>query len=103
MSDRRRWHWRVPGGNVRARRAWGPDWPAATRGRWAKLPGLLGEVGHGGAGFEGRQRRAAAHRLVIDDCGHPAIRRNLQTCRRELIAATDIDRLDAVRQPQLFK
>src|SRR6476646_1483515 len=53
--------------------------------------------------FRVAQRGAAAHRLVVDDRRHPAVRRNLQKFGSELVPAADIDRFDRVRKPQLFE
>ena len=47
----------------------------------AEFAGLLGEVGHDRAGLEDRDRLAAAHRFVIDDRRHAAVRGNLQELR----------------------
>src|SRR5215472_17226578 len=65
--------------------------------------GLLGEIHHDRPGLEDRDRRAAAQRLGIDYCRHPAVWRDPQKMRGELIAATDIDRLDRVGHPELFE
>ena len=56
-----------------------------------------------GPDFENRHRGAAAHRLVVDDRWHPAVRRNLQEFGSELVPAADIDRFDRVRKPQLLE
>ena len=40
---------------------------------------------------------------MVDDRRHPAVGRNLQKVGSELVAAADIDRLDRVRRPELFK
>jgi len=65
--------------------------------------GLLGEIHHDRPGFEDRHRGAAAHRLVVEDRGHPAVRRNLQKFGSKLVPAADIDRFDRVREPQLLE
>src|SRR5215469_10108543 len=65
--------------------------------------GLLSEIHHDRPGFENRHRGAAAHRLVVDYRGHPAVRRNLQKFGSELVPAADIDRFDRVREPQLLE
>src|SRR5690242_19492843 len=65
--------------------------------------GLLGEIHHDRPGFEDRDRGTPAHRLVIDDRLHPAVGRNPQKLRRELVAAADVDRLDRVRQPKFLQ
>ena len=41
-------------------------------------------------------RRAAAHRFVIHNRRHPAIGRDFQKVRSQLVAASDIDRLDFI-------
>src|SRR5215471_11065382 len=66
-------------------------------------PGLLGEIHHDRSGFEDRDRGAPSHRLVVDDRRHPAIGRNLQELGSELVATTDIDRLDRVEKPELLE
>ncbi len=74
-----------------------------ARVRRAEPSRLLGEVGHDRPGFKDRNRGAAAHRLIVDDRRHPAVRRNLQKFGRELVAATDIDRLDRIGEPQFLE
>jgi hypothetical protein len=39
----------------------------------------------------------------VDDRRHPAIGRNFQKIGRELVAATDVDRLDRVGKPELLE
>jgi len=64
---------------------------------------LFCEMHHDRPGFENRHQGAAAHRLVVDDRWHPAVRRNLQEISSELVSAADIDRFDRVREPQLLE
>src|SRR3984957_6775266 len=68
-----------------------------------KLSGLLGEIEQHRAGFEDRDRLAAAFRLVIDHRGNAVVRRDRQKLRLELIALADIDRENLVSQPGLFE
>src|SRR5262249_19630491 len=70
---------------------------------WIEASGLFGEIHHDRARFEDRDRRATAHRLIVDDRRHPAVWRNAQELGGELVAATDVDRLDGVRHPELFE
>src|SRR5260370_19952106 len=65
--------------------------------------GLLGEIHHNRTGFENGNRGTSAHRLVVDDCRHPAVRGNLQKVGSELVPAADIDRLDRVGEPQFLE
>jgi hypothetical protein len=65
--------------------------------------GLFGEIHHDRPGLEDRDRGAAAHRLVVDNRRHPAVRRNLQKFGSELVPAADIDRFDRVWKPQFLQ
>src|SRR5215472_2972100 len=65
--------------------------------------GLLGQIHHDRPRLEDRERGAAAHRLIVDDRRHPAIRRNLQEIGGELVTAADIDRLDRVRKREFLE
>ena len=62
-------------------------------------PGLLREIKQHGAGFEDRDRRAAAHRFGIDQGWNPVVRRDLEEFRLELLAGTDLHRNDAIGHP----
>src|ERR1700733_11783082 len=64
--------------------------------RRTELPGLLSQVGHDRAGLENRNRLTASHRLIVHNCRHPAVGRHLEKSGRELVSATDIDRLEGV-------
>ena len=67
------------------------------------MPGLLGEIQQHRAGFEDRDRLAAALRLVIHHRRDSVVRRDRQELRLELIALADIDRENLVFQPGLFE
>src|SRR6266566_1844004 len=68
-----------------------------------ELAGLLGEIQQHRAGFEDRDRLAAALRLVIDQPRNPVVRRDRQKLRLELISFADVDRENFVLQPGLFE
>src|SRR4029077_14291666 len=59
----------------------------AARVLRAEPSSLLGEIHHDPTGLEKRDRGAAAHRLLVDDRRHSAVRRNLQKFGSELVPA----------------
>src|SRR5260370_26162281 len=61
--------------------------------------GLLGEIHHNRTGFENGNRGTSSHRLVVDECPHPAVRGNLHKLRSELVPAAYIDRPDRTGGP----
>src|SRR6266436_1562004 len=68
-----------------------------------EFSGLLGEIQQHRAGFEDRDRLAAALRLVVDHRWNAVVRGDRQKLRLELVALADIDREDLVFQPGLFE
>ena len=77
---------------------------AATAGIRRQQPaGLLREIQHDRAGFEHRQRCAAAGRLVVDDRGNAIVRRQCAEFRRELVAAAQPQQHAAVGNARLFQ
>jgi hypothetical protein len=65
--------------------------------------GLFRQVHHDRAGLEDGERRAAAHRVGVDDGGHAVVGRDLQIVGLELVATADVHRLDRVGDAGLFQ
>src|SRR6266446_7994263 len=68
-----------------------------------EFSGLLREIQQHRAGFEDRDRLAAALRFMIDHRGNAVVRRDRQKLRLELVALADIDRENLVFEPGLFE
>jgi hypothetical protein len=78
---------------------------ASMRARIARqeLPRLLGEIEQHGAGFEHRDRLAAAGRRAIDQRGDAVVRGDGEEFRLELLALADVHRHEVVGQPGLLE
>jgi hypothetical protein len=68
-----------------------------------EAPDLLGKVGENCARLENGDGVAPVDGTGIDNCGHPVVRRKRQEFGFELVAGADIDRMDPVGEPRLFK
>src|SRR5258708_40242 len=68
-----------------------------------EFPGLRREIQKHRAGFEDRDRPAAALRFVVDHRGNAVVRGDRQKLRLELVALADIDRENLGFQPGLFE
>ncbi len=68
-----------------------------------ELPRLLGEIEQHGAGFEHRDRLAAAGRCAIDQRGNAVVRGDGEEFRLELLALADVHRHEVVGQPGLLE
>src|SRR5216684_4050098 len=68
-----------------------------------EFSGLLRQIQQHRAGFEDRNRLAAALRLMIEHCGNAVVGRDRQKLRLELVALADVDRENLVLQPGLFQ
>jgi len=68
-----------------------------------KFAGLLGEIKQHRAGFEDRDRLAAALRLMIDHRGDAVVRRDRQKLRLELLALADVDCMRLIGEIEFLK
>src|SRR6266436_5218403 len=68
-----------------------------------EFAGLLRQIQQHRAGFEDRNRLAAALRLMIEHRGNAVVGRDRQKLRLELVALADVDRENLVFQPSLFQ
>src|SRR5579872_5563335 len=68
-----------------------------------EFSGFFREVGHDGAGLEDRDRLAAAHRFVVNDCRHTAVGGDLEERGRQLVASADVDRFEIVGEAEFLE